>query len=853
MDPRHPCATALCTAALSLLGLLIAASVGAADADTADGDDDQEESATEEEAIEVPVLVEAAEIEVQPGHVRYDSEFIGAMPGGESNLADLLRANPAVDFGRQSSLSKNSAVQRPAEISIHGQPFYQNAFLIDGVDTGNDLNPADAEDVWHTPGFFEALGGGSPQGYYVDTNLIEQVEVYDSNVPAEYGGFTGGVVAADLKRYDGENSASLGYSLRRDEWEEFHVTDDDLAPNDYYNAGYTPDYRRSHVWAGIQRGVGDLGLSLSVSRRLSSFAQQYDKIYTIGSAGRRETQRLSYDDVIDNLFGRIDTDLAGTAVGVAFRHAKRRHDGLTSTTFDGRFEKDHVGNGLALDLERDLGKGRFEVGVAVDRTEDGLDSDSNNPTYHEYARGSPTLEQYEGAYGDRYQAQTRYSVKPKWTRAPLTTGDTEHRISIGGELQRTRSFFERPEDVIFELYWCVRDISRSEGCVDQDGDGVSSPGDEYLARSQAYYAGKVDLQYNAASFHAEDRVDIGRWQVNVGLRVDWNDYLDNVDVSPRLSTERDLFGNQRSVIIAGVNRYYGRSFFRYQLNDVLQAWYENIQYNPNGSVRRVLTRTDRSGRSDLATPYSDEWMLGWTQALGGTTVGLQFVNREGRDGVSRTRLCLDPTDTRCREYQYVYTNEGRSSTQSVGFRLSSSEPLRLGPTETTFSLGLGYKDSTNNRQDDAGYDEQISEDLIYYDGQLTTVEDLPPWDYNVPFGTSFHAATSIPGWNVTWSNFVNVRRGGTIARDSGLDCDDDEIDYCEGSYDIYEDVDFDGLVTVDARIEWRPQLMAEVSGYLRLEVKNLFDDVMDTNSSRFSSRRLITSGRLFWAEVGLRL
>ena len=850
---QHPRPASLrTTVTFGLFAVLFALAIEAAEDEPGEIDEDQSESATEEGAIEVPVLVEATEIEVQPGHTRFDTEFIRAMPGGEANLADLLRANPAVDFSRESDLSASSATLRPAEISIHGQPFYQNAFLIDGIDTSNDLNPADSGDIWATPSLTRPHGGSSPQGYYVDTSLIKTVVVYDSNVPAEYGGFTGGVVAAELKPYGGENTVSLGYSLRRDEWEEFHVTEDDVSVADYYRAAYTPDYRKSHWSIGLQRGIGDLGLSLSISRRLSTFAQRYDKRYHID---RRETQYLDYEDVIENVLGKVDTEVNGTTVGVSFRHARRRHDGLTSTTYDGRFEKDHDGNGVSVNLERAMGGGRLEVGIGFDRVQDVLDSDSTAFIFHEYVEGSATGTQYEGAFGDSDQSQVRYSVKPKWTLAPRKMGDVEHRIVLGGELQRTRSHYERPEDVVFERYACIRDLRGSqsrEGCVDMDGDGVSSLGDEYLAGISNWYAGKVDLTYGAAALHAEDRLELGRWRVNLGVRVDWNDYLGNVDVSPRLSTERDLFGDERSIVVAGVNRYYGRSFFRYQLNDDINGWRDITVFRSNGSVLRVSTFDDRSGRSDLATPYSDELMLGWTQAIGATTARLQFVNREGKDGVSRARYCLDPEDARCRQYDYIYTNEGRSSTQSATVRLTNANPLRVGVTETTFSLSLSYRDSTSNRQDDSGYDEQIDEDLIYYDGGLIRSVDLPAWDYNVPFGTSFFTITHIPAWNLTWSNFVGLRRGGTIARDSGLDCDDDEVDYCEGVYDIFEDFDFDGLVTVDARIEWRPELIAAARGYLRVEVKNLFDDAVDTNSNRNSERRRFTSGRLFWAEVGLR-
>ncbi|MDE0038334.1 MAG: TonB-dependent receptor plug domain-containing protein [Gammaproteobacteria bacterium] len=849
MDPRHAHPTALRNAALSLFGLLIATSVGAADADTTDVGDEQEDSATEEEVIEVPVLVEAAEIEVQPGHVQYDAEFIAALPGGDSNLADLLRVNPAVDFARESDLSMNSAVQRPAEISIHGQPFYQNAFLIDGIDTANDLNPANAGDIWSTPSLVQPHGGSSPQSYYIDTNLIESIKVYDSNVPAEYGGFLGGVVAAELKRYDGVDSASIGYRLQRDEWEEFHVTEDDLTAADYYRAAYTPDYRRSYLRLGAQRGFGDLGLGLSVSRRHSTFAQSFVKRYHFA---RLEDQHLEYEDVIDNILGRVDTNLGETAVGISFRHSKRRHDGLTSTTYDGRFKKDHDGSGLTLDIEREIGADKLEMSIGFDRVRDILDSDTNTFSFREYAEGSATESQYEGAFGDSRQSQTRISVVPKLTMATRKGGRFQHNIVLGAQLGYTDSYYERPADVVFEQYWCIRDQGR-EGCRDQNGDGVSGPEDEYRARISNWFAGKVDVTYGSAGLHAEDVIQVGRWQLSLGMRIDWDDYLGNVDVSPRISAQRDLFGDDRTTLIAGVNRYYGRSFFRYALNDAISGWRDSTQFNSDGSVRRVTNFDDRSGRSDLSTPYSDEWMLGWTQALGKVTARLQFVNREGRDGVSRARFCLDPADSRCREYDYIYTNDGRSSTQSVGLGLTSAVPIAVGPTETTVTLGLGYKDSTNNRQDDDGYDEQINADLIYYGGQLTTVEDLPAWDYNVPFSTGLVVRTIVPRWNVVWTNFLRLSRGGTIARDSGLDCDDDEVNYCEGSYDIYEDHDFDGLMTVDARIEWGPEFMAGAGGYVRLEVKNLFDDTIDTNSSRLSDRRRITSGRLFWMEVGLDL
>ena len=849
---------------LAILALLVGAWALAEEQDQLDGQADtheqQQERQSDDDALRVPVDVEARPIDPQPGHARYDEETIAATPTAEGHLADLLRLNPAVDFAREGDLSANTAVMRPGEISFHGEPFYQNLFLIDGTDTVNDLNPGAASDVWLTPSLVFPHGGSSPQGYYVDVDLLENVQVYDSNVPAEHGGFTGGVVAAELKRYDGEDHFTLRYGLKRDEWESFHVDEDetgepDIGGADYYSARYTPDYFKPTIGLSLSRGIGDVGVTLSASRRRSRFAQQYEKRYHFG---RRELQHISYEDVVDNVLGRIVDTWGANDVSLSLRFARRRHDGITATTYDGAFAKTHDGYGVTAQWARPLADGDLQLQIGFDRLGDSLDSDSDMFTFHEYAEGSDLDSQYEGAYGDSEQAQTRLSIKPKWTS---TAG--AHTLNIGGELRRSRSFYERPRDVVFHQYACVRDNGRN-GCRDMDGDGASSLGDEYLWRVSTYYAGKVDLDYSEASIYVGDRIRAGRWQFNLEARADRNSFLGNFDVAPRLSAEWDVYGNDATRLIAGVNRYYGRSFFRYQLNDAIYGWRHQLQYNANGSVRRELTYDNRTGAADLKTPYSDEWMLGWTQAFDSVTTRLQLVNRAGKDGVSRVLVDCDRNPRHAMRYncddsdgapdhrKYFYTNEGRHSTRSATLHVASGRPFTLGPLETSFELALSMKDSESNRQDDDAYDARIDEEPVHYKGELIALANLPAWDYNIPFGMRLMTVTRVPAWNLTWSTFVNLRRGGTIARDSGDDCDDDDVDYCDGDYDIYEDFDFDNLWTLDAKIVWRPTFFERVNGGVKLTISNLLDDTVDINSSRSGTRRRYTSGRLFFAELELR-
>ena len=127
------------------------------------GQETEGEAETSEAQAVLQLEVEAP-AEETPGQRIYTAEKIAATPTPEGDLSDLLKTNPAIEFAREADLSAGMASLRPEEISVHGQAFYQNLFLIDGTDTSNDLNPAAAQDTWSTPSLFAPHGGSSPQG-----------------------------------------------------------------------------------------------------------------------------------------------------------------------------------------------------------------------------------------------------------------------------------------------------------------------------------------------------------------------------------------------------------------------------------------------------------------------------------------------------------------------------------------------------------------------------------------------------------------------------------------------------------------------------------------------------------------
>ena len=316
------------------------------------------------------------------------------------------------------------------------------------------------------------------------------------------------------------------------------------------------------------------------------------------------------------------------------------------------------------------------------------------------------------------------------------------------------------------------------------------------------------------------------------------------------------FADGSGELTAGASRYYGRSFFRYQLNDAIyglagklpvskEVYWTGPVRNPHAPLlkwrnARIGHFDNRSGASDLETPYSDEISLGWRQRIGPVEGKVQLLTRESRKGVSRRRED---------DGLLYYNNEGRSSTQSATLELTNSTPLVLGPTETRFTVGLGYRDSESNFLDAESYDEELESDLIYYRSALISPEDLPAWDYNVPLSVRLNSVTAFPKWGLTWSNFYIVRQGGTVARDSGENYESPETG---ARHDIFEDHEFSGLFTINSRIQWARMLTDGSEFYARFEIHNLLDKVVDTESRRLSTRRRNTQGRRFWMEVGMR-
>lgn len=792
---------------------------------------------TDENGITMsPLLVESGRSTTTLGKNVLSSSEIESMAGDTSNLTDLLKGNGAVRFSRSSSTSASSASMRPDEVSIHGQSHYQNSYVIDGMSANNDLNPGDSEDTYSnpiSPTNLSMLSGSSSQSYYVDPDALESVTVYDSNVPVEFGGFLGGVISSTLKRYDGEDYLSVKYAISKDEWDEMHADEDleeDLADGDSIEGEYTPEYLKQRLTLTGAQGITDkLGMTFTASRATSAFDQSYVK--NIGNTVYGK-QGVEYDDTVDNAMARFDYKASQNLdVGVSMLYANRYHDGVTNASYDSAFVKSHQAAGIGFDTVFRTDSGVFKTLLTYDEAKDTLDSDDSTYTYHyvDYYNGNWP---YSGGYGNVNQQQNSAKFTLEWLQNAFEVGAYEHSLQTGLELGYKKMFYEVEGDIVSENYQCI-----NSGCADSNSDGVIDYDDEYLRITNIIEANKLEKTYHSAAVYFSDTIKKGDWTHYLGVRADYSSTLGNVDLSPRITTQWDVFSDQQTTLLAGANRYYGRDFFQYEVNSTLRSWRTMYRYNSDGSLNKQTNYTDQSFRDyDLDTPYSDEWNIGVIQRFGVVDATLQFVNRESRDLVTRTETA-DGLD--------YYSNEGRSSTDTVSLTFETRNPFEIGATDTYGKLSISYQESERNTISDVSYEETISSDEIYYKGSVIYESQLPSFDFNIPVSISFSTRTEIPDWRLIVANSINVQSGGKVAQDTGENYTDST-----GTYDIYDDLKFDQLITLDTSVEWKPELFAEVEGYIKLSVNNVFDDYIDKSTT--SNSYSYTLGRSGSLEVGMR-
>lgn len=769
------------------------------------------------------------------------SEEIAQRNTGDGNVTELLKTNPAVQFANGDSSSLNQGEIKPSRISINGASSFQNAYKLDGVNFNNDFDPAKNDN-----GETETRIDTGDQGIYIDSRLIDSVTVYDNNIPVEYGGFTGGTVDVTSRRWRGENSAHAYYRTTQSSWTKLFNDEAqpiDSSKNDTSNpARFQNRYNKEDFGGWFETGVTDnSGLLFSASRRSSTIpmyttggegvilneAGEFEMIET--GAGRRNQKRVS-----DNFFLKYSMNLStATTVDISGNYADYQSRLFSSSVLNSGYDNAHTGLGFTSTLKHRMTLGELEFTGSYQKLRDERTTDQGNYVeVLDYPDWSNPLSLRSGGPGNLISEQETLSAK-----SVMRFNETEwlgmlHQPTIGFEVNNTEGRYIRRDD-----YYRYRLMTY--GFMD-------------MLTMNRFLAGTYSANYTSYSLFADDTLRYGRLTVRPGVRLDRDDFVEQTNIAPRLSATYDLFGDSDTLLIGGLNRYYGRSMLTYALYGAQNAGLQNCNYcslDPNDPSNYWEQQKDFEGLDSLSTPYNDELTLAVQQRVLSTTWRLQYVHREGHDEVrSRTKY---PGTTGDESKIRTFDNGGRSSHDAVTLSVRNSQPWEWADATHVLNGSISWQQSKNNTPSDQGYaffdpNTRLNSDKVWYNGKVIDAKDLPSTNYNSPLKFNLELTSEWQEYGLTLYNRLQwwgsrqqaVRYGNEYYNDPEF-----------GQLRKYSQEHFASRYTWDGRVTWKPSFAYGAS--VSVEVNNILNNknVADTFVYSDQVLRVFDPGRQFWLQM----
>lgn len=801
-----------------------------------------------------------------------DRRAIENFAGANGDLTTLLRMHPSVRFDTTQQSSKTPGEISPADISINGARFYQNNFMVDGISINNDLNPAassasrmDVNGIYDVP--------SNAFGIAIDADLLEEVRVYDSNVPAEYGRFNGGVIDAITRRPREGLHGKISASMTRSEWTKYHLSDDDISEEAFeLSSDYThqPEFKKLTTRVMLEGMVTEnFGLIGNVVRKTSEiplytytdgFQSQSDKV-------KRDQTRESDNYMLKGFWTpneRLDLTftLIDAPAEAEYFKANERNSGFTIESGGQSAALQAIWKGDQVTQTHKLSWKQVQSSRNADSNVKKQWRWSQEKNWGNPARGV-TATSLEGGMGDLEQEQRGFEYAFKAELQPLDFLGATHTLSSGLELSRQEARYEVTEDSWGASVLRLSNATGSSSCITASGllddeycsisinaAGVAQR--QYFGTLSYVKAGEVELDQTSYALFLQDEIQIGRLNLRPGLRLDGDDYMEKKTLAPRFAASYDLLGDGRTVFSAGANRYYGRNLFKYRLADGRQSlwWRATRAASSTDTITDfgalVNYGVDETSFRKLDIPYDDEWMLGLSQEMLGMRFDLKYVHRDGRDQIVRARsrdLDLPDGDgsTTIANY-YTYTNAARSENETVTLTITPLQNLHLAGTVTNLQAAFDWSQTKSNYYDD--YDtvfssSRLDDEDVYFDGKLQPYSKLPANNFNRPWTARLNTITSIPALNLTWSNFFRYRGAyEQIYRDGTITLNDT-------SYEHYLVGEAKAAITWDTRVKLDIPLQGEQALYMAVDVTNHVNDVVGS-----TGKLSYETGRQYWLEVG---
>lgn len=788
--------------------------------------------------------------------LQLDEDYIHAQVTGNGDIGRLLRINPAVQFDNALQSSFTPGDITPANISISGAPFYQNAFIVDGMNFNNDIDPGGDASPYRL-----ASAPGNSQAFALDTDLLADLTVLDSNVPAAYGGFSGGVVEARIRRPKDVFSGSLAYQTTRSSWTRYNL--DESMREDYQNASAwgdgQPEFTKETWRATLEGKVTErVGVLANFTRKRSTIPTYFYSAHLVDSYGtQREVQRQQSDQAMVKAVWDASDRLT---VDATVTHAPSQNQYFRSNIRGAGIHIDSGGTLVNLGAGWQADWGTFNQRLSWSRTEQSRDAQSDD--YFTWLRSASkdwgtNGSSLEGEFGDIEQSQRRLQYSADVQSNPLQLAGGIHRFSAGIALTRDTFDYRRlTENSTYTTPARTTTCTLASGQVDTACDiGTTLTGwpGQYFTRRTRYATGHIGFDVENLAVHLDDDMRYGNVSIRPGLRIERDSYIGQTTLAPRFALS--WAPREGTMLTAGANRYYGRSMATWKLRDGVNLLRYNTERRTSlNGAWTVGTQPGNDTYFDIdKVGYADELMLGWRQDWAGWRFNLKAVNRRLRDqviAVSGRITDITPDDPSLTSSYTTWSSSGSGLSNIYSLTAQPLQGWVLGGSHTQALLSLDW---TDMRRATPFYDD--SADAYYlnpwirYDGRYMRYQQKPADNYTRPWSTRLNTITRIDALGLSVTHMLVYTAGHRrITRTGAREM------YQGEAIDVWEQRSYRPSFTWNMRVGWERDLPAQVGTvYANVDITNLLNrrNIYGASPS-VGNAPLYDIGRQFWLEVGYR-
>lgn len=782
--------------------------------------------------VQLPEVIVTATVEDPlSGSNSLTEAALETLPDKDGSLNEALAILPGVQLPDDYRDSTQGGEISPPEISISGGRPYDNLITLDGISVSSQLDPASNDKLGPNalPSASSALTLGK--------DIIDEITLYRYNIPARYGGFSGGVIDTTTRSPGGQLSAGLEYRTTQENWSEFFIDEDEQ--DDFYasrSASLQPEFRKHQL---------DLDLDIPLFSQTGLLGAY--------SLSRSEIPLLHFGETTEQT-RQIDNFL------VKLVQPFNNEDSFTLSTVYTRYDEDtfrkdtyasdlvYGSEGLVVAGETALFRDNFDFNLLT-----GFNYQQNlreaPQSYYSWdvTPSKPwgddfgTSNSKEGGYGDLYRENTGIEILPSATHR-FQTRATTHATQLGLQYTWDRASQERPEDVFtyFNSYDPINDPADPtmidcsldpNGCID---------GEQQFKTRWIYPTAKSEVEVNQVAAYLEHLLEWKWLSLRPGLRYSTDDFQNNSNLAPRMVTSVDIFGNGNTLLIGGANRYYSETLLSYKLREYIEPTRMQTRSSTQPSAWPGLDvytelNTTLTHYSDLKTPYSDEYAAAIDQYLLGGRLKLEYIRRDGQDEFSREKTDELPDGHK----YYELNNNGRSEHEEVSLNYERRRKRWALLFNVTYQ-----KTSTSNLDYDDSYDDETAEEKVWFEGEVISRWELPRESYNRPWTGNLVLSCKLPyGFTATTA----TRYLGHYQRLEKLDPQPAEMPV--DAVESWEVVEKDDSWVTDWKIAWQMKTWQRQSLTLQLEINNVFNEKYQL-SDEDSGYSL---GRQFWAGLSYRL